>query len=293
MSLTSIKGNDKIRQILMTAVKEGTISHAYIFEGDAESDKLQLAENFTKAILCQGNNTDCCDSCNSCIKIDHGNHEDVIYCRSEGGRIKDEGIESLQSRLKKKPYVGSRNIAIIENADTMTLRAQNRLLKTLEEPSMGTVIILLSQNTENLTSTILSRCIVYKLNSSHISEDLNETHEINIDSIMSIADMTLSKEPFFKIEKELASYMTDATTALCFLDTLEKWFRDLVFMPYVEDGSLIWNPEYMNELEERSRLYRREDILKSIDWIEEAKRDIARNMNIGYTLKNMILKMTV
>ena len=134
MSLTSIKGNDKIRQILMTAVKEGTISHAYIFEGDAESDKLQLAENFTKAILCQGNNTDCCDSCNSCIKIDHGNHEDVIYCRSEGGRIRMKESR-LTSRLKKKPYVGSRNIAIIENADTMTLRAQNRLLKTLKNPA--------------------------------------------------------------------------------------------------------------------------------------------------------------
>ena len=55
----------------------------------------------------------------------------------------------LQERLSKKPYYGDRNIAIIKDADTMTAKAQNRLLKTLEEPHPGTVIILLSKNILN------------------------------------------------------------------------------------------------------------------------------------------------
>ena len=79
------------------------------------------------------------------------NHEDIFYVRKDGNSIKDENMSALQERLKNKP-LGERNIAIVEDADTMTLRAQNRILKTLEEPPSGTVIILLSENTE-------SRCV--------------------------------------------------------------------------------------------------------------------------------------
>ena len=59
--------------------------------------------------------------------------------------------------------MGDRNIAVIKDADTLTVRAQNRLLKTLEEPFEGTVIMLLSENRENLLDTIKSRCIMYRL----------------------------------------------------------------------------------------------------------------------------------
>ena len=54
---------------------------------------------------------------------------------------------------------GGRNIAILEDADTMTVRAQNRFLKTLEEPQPGTVIMLLSENSRMLLPTIRSRCV--------------------------------------------------------------------------------------------------------------------------------------
>lgn len=59
---------------------------------------------------------------------------------------------------------GSRNVVIVEDADTMTQRAQNRLLKTLEEPPGNSVIFLLSENIENLVQTIQSRCVKYRLN---------------------------------------------------------------------------------------------------------------------------------
>ena len=62
-----------------------------------------------------------------------------------------------------KPAEGDRNSAIIDGADYMTDRAQNRFLKTLEEPTPGTVIVLLSENTLTLMPTINSRCIHYRL----------------------------------------------------------------------------------------------------------------------------------
>ena len=288
MSLSDLKGNSKVRERLVNVVKEGTISHAYILEGEAEIDKLQLANNFVKAILCNSKDGDCCDSCSSCIKINHGNHEDVIYYSAEESRIKDELIEELQSRIKKKPYMGSRNIVILQDVDTMTLRAQNRLLKTLEEPNPGTVIILLSENIENLTQTILSRCIIYRLHVDQLAE--NNT---DFERVINFADMLLEKEPFHAIVQKIADYTMNRIAALEFLDGLESWFGDLAIIEFDEQGSLIRNSSYASTLATKSRLYKRADIIKAIQWIEEARKDINRNMNIGYTLKNMILKITV
>ncbi|MEL7657233.1 MAG: DNA polymerase III subunit delta', partial [Bacillota bacterium] len=132
MSLTDIRGNKNVVERMTRAIANGSISHAYLIEGDRTIDKLGLAENFVKAILCTEEEADSCDCCPTCNKISHGNHEDVIYLCAEGNSIKDEAVEELQSRIKKKPYVGDRNIVILQDADTMTLRAQNRVLKTLE-----------------------------------------------------------------------------------------------------------------------------------------------------------------
>ena len=78
--------------------------------------------------------------------------------------VKDEQISKLQAELQKKP-LGERNLAVIKDADTMTKRAQNRILKTLEEPYEGTVIFLLSENRENIIDTVKSRCVIYRLES--------------------------------------------------------------------------------------------------------------------------------
>lgn len=136
MSLKDTKGNEKVVERMIRAIKNRSISHAYLLEGNCSINKLALAESFVKAILCKDGEGDSCECCSSCNKLNHGNHEDVIYLAAEGNSIKDEAVEELQSRLKKKPYVGDRNIVILRDADTMTLRAQNRLLKTLEEPCL-------------------------------------------------------------------------------------------------------------------------------------------------------------
>lgn len=288
MSLRSIKGNHNVIKRLMQAVENNKISHAYILEGDLSVDKLQIAENFVKAILCLSDTGtgDSCESCTCCKKINHGNHEDLIYVKAEGNSIKDEEIFQLQSRLNKKPYWGNRNIAIIENADTMTLRAQNRLLKTLEEPPAGTVIILLSENIENLAQTILSRAIIYRLNSLHVAEGDNMT-----DQVVRVAEMLLRKRPFYEIVKGLEAYIGAKETAYEFLDVLETWYRDVsifAFNPPGETG-LLYHQDRIEAIKAQSTTYKKERIHLAIGCIEEARGQLNRNMNIGYTLKNMVL----
>lgn len=286
MSLKDTKGNRKAAERMSRAILNRSISHAYLLEGDRSIDKLGLAESFVKAILCKESEGDSCECCPSCSKISHGNHEDVIYLSAEGNSIKDEAVEELQSRLKKKPYVGDRNIVILQDADTMTPRAQNRLLKTLEEPAPGTVMILLSENMENLVQTILSRCVIFRLNPYETLEYKNV-----LDQAILIADMLLDGRPFYEITKQIADCTASRDTAFEFLDALEGWFRDLAICEYDSRGQMLFHAERIEELRKRSRLYPRNAVDKAVTAVEEARNDLNRNLNTSYTIKNMILKM--
>lgn len=286
MSLRDRNDNEKIRERMFRLIKNRRIFHAYLLEGDSSIDKLALAESFVKAILCKEGEGDSCECCTSCNKINHGNHEDVIYLAAEGSSIKDEAVEELQSRLKKKPYVGDRNIVILQDADTMTPKAQNRLLKTLEEPAPGTVMLLLSENTENLAQTILSRCVLFKLNPYETLEYKNV-----LDQAILIADMLLDGRPFYEIARQIVDYTANRDTAYELLDAMERWFRDLAVCEYDTQLQIIFHKDRIEELRRRSRLYPRSAVDKAVGTIEEARNDLNRNLNISYTIKNMILKM--
>lgn len=268
MGFNEMKGNEKLVNRLTAAIKSGNISHAYIFEGQAILDKRAFAEAFVKAVLCKEAPGIGCDHCASCRKVEHGNCEDLIYVEKDGNSIKDEAIEQLQERLKTKPY-GERNIAIISDADTMTLRAQNRLLKTLEEPPEGTILILLSENIENLTQTILSRCVKFRLHYFG-----RESYEGMMEEARMIADMLLEGQPFYKRKEAISEIMKDEGKTNAFLDALEQVYRDLLVEP-----------------SEKSRLYKKSKIYKNVDWIEETRRQIQRGVAKSYALKDLMIKI--
>ncbi|WP_130861241.1 DNA polymerase III subunit [Bacilliculturomica massiliensis] len=287
MALRNIAGNERIVERLAESVRTGTVSHAYLFEGDSHADKFAVAKEFAKAVLCEENlRGDACDQCVNCRKMDHGNYEDFIEIGADGSSIKDEAILALQGELAKKPYAGSRHIVVIRDADTMTLRAQNRLLKTLEEPALGTVIMLLSENTENLVSTILSRCIVFRLHGqdSVAAEEVRERARL-------FAELAVERAPFYRMSAALGDIAQKREEAGAFLDSLERRFRDMALCAYDKRETLLYEPEDRTALKEQGRMLTPARLAAAVSAIEEARRDLARNINTGYALKNMILKL--
>lgn len=268
MKFEQIKGNETLIKRLGASIQNGNVSHAYIFEGEAALDKKAFAQAFAKAILCENHPGIGCDTCLSCRKIQHDNHEDLIYLQADGRSIRDEAVEQLQTRLKTKPY-GVRNIAIISDADTLTLRAQNRLLKTLEEPAGGAILILLSENIENLTQTILSRCVKFRLN--YFGQ---ESYEGMLDKAEEIADLLLAGQPFYKRKEAISDIMKDAGKTEAFLDALEKVYRDLLI-----------------ENTEKGRLYKKSQIYQNVAVIEETRRQIRRGVAKSYALKDLMIKI--
>ena len=269
MILGEIDNNDKLIERLRYLSASENLFHAYIFEGDSCVDKALLADCFIKAILCENDKGEGCETCISCNKINHGNHEDIIYVETDGKSIKDEAVEELQNRLKKKPFFGDRNIAVIKQADTMTVRAQNRLLKTLEEPPQGTIIILLSENIENLIPTILSRAVVFRVNPFQTPE-YGEIKE----HAQQLVRMLLNKEPFYLVKSKLNDWIEDKENAMKLLDAMELIYRDV---------SITSTKENKN--------YTKDYIFRAVELIEEARRDLQRGINTGYAMKNLIIKI--
>lgn len=262
------EGNVNLITRLDSIVREDKISHAYIFEGSGCIDKKSFAQSFAKGILCGKNLGENCGGCGICSKIDHENHEDIIYISAENGSIKDADIMDMQEKLKTKPF-GSRHIVIISNSDTMTVRAQNRLLKTLEEPPGRAVIILLSENMENLVQTIQSRCVKYRLNYFG-----SENYDSMLDKASGIAEMALNRQPFYKIKQEAQDVLKSSEATDAFLDGLQVVYRNILM-----------------DRERGISIYRDDELMDNIHEVETARKQIKSGVSPAYAIKRLLLKI--
>jgi len=156
--------------LLKRAIENKKVVNSYLFLGNEGIGKKQVALQFAKALNClKEERVDACDHCLSCKKIDRAFHPDVLLIEPIGQGIKKEQVTQMQRELAYKPYEGKRRVCILTAADRMAHDIPNTLLKTLEEPPLHTVIILLANNSRFILPTILSRCQPIRFNPLPIS----------------------------------------------------------------------------------------------------------------------------
>ena len=157
----SILGHERTVSSLRRAVREERPNHAYLLLGAAGSGKRQLAEVFAQALVCESEpGTRPCGECSGCRKVAAGTHPDV-WCEEPGGKsdsITSDQITELQRRLSFRRAEGRARVVLIDRAGSMNPQAQNRLLKTLEEPPPETILVLCATQPGQLLITVRSRC---------------------------------------------------------------------------------------------------------------------------------------
>lgn len=152
-------GQEKLLSYLEMTIAEDRPSHAYLLYGPKGCGKKTAARYFAKALLCTGSEEKPCGRCRSCTLFESGSHPGwtVIAAKEGESAIRIGAIREMIATMVYKPF-GDRHVHLIEEGHTMTVEAQNALLKTLEEPGRGQVILITSERPDALLATIRSRC---------------------------------------------------------------------------------------------------------------------------------------
>jgi len=147
-------------------IENNCVTHAYLIDENNYSDSFNMVISFVKAILCENKYIDNskCSDCSLCKRIDDGNYPEVKIISADGLYIKKQQIIELQQEFSRSAVEGKKRIYIIRDCEKMRPEAANSMLKFLEEPEEGIVAILMTNNINNVLSTIVSRCKVVKLN---------------------------------------------------------------------------------------------------------------------------------
>lgn len=160
-----IVGHEQIIEHLENAIKMEKVSHAYILDGLEKSGKMMLAEAFAMALQCEKGESRPCMECHSCKQAANRNQPDIIYVSHE--KPNTISVDDIRTQINNdigiKPYSSKYKIYIVDEAQKMNQQAQNALLKTIEEPPVYGIILLLTTNADAFLPTILSRCVMLHL----------------------------------------------------------------------------------------------------------------------------------
>ncbi|MBL4899139.1 MAG: DNA polymerase III subunit delta', partial [Colwellia sp.] len=158
--------------ILSEQYSNATLPHAILISGVAGAGKLELAQWLVQLLNCkqpkelvvnEAVSLQGCGRCKSCLLLNSKTFPDHLNLIAQKNSLGIDEIRHANSFLQKTAYLGGFKTVLIENAQTMTQQAMNALLKTLEEPTDKSVIILLTNDIEILLPTIISRCRVLNI----------------------------------------------------------------------------------------------------------------------------------
>ena len=157
-TFSDVVGQPHVTASLSGAVKNGRLSHAYLFTGSRGTGKTSCAKILAKAVNCEHPvNGNPCNACDTCRGIDNGSILDVIEIDAASNNGVDN-IRDLREEANYTPTAAKYRVYIIDEVHMLSTGAFNALLKTLEEPPEHVKFILATTEVHKLPSTILSRC---------------------------------------------------------------------------------------------------------------------------------------
>ncbi len=321
MTFDAITGHQQQKSILLRALSNQRIAHAYLFEGPDGIGKKMVALAFARALFCQ--NGSGCGECPACIKVDNHNHPDIHLLEANDAALKIAQIRTLQQDLSLRPLEGNYKVCLIDGAESFTNGAANALLKTLEEPRSGTLIILLTSQPERLLPTIRSRCQrlpFSALPKQQLATILAEKLEISTTQALILAALSegsfqkalgpnreyflekrgkliqslsaLSSDsiiPTFSFANEL--YL-DKESLPVILEIFQSFYRDLLLLKHESPVEELANQDLLELLQQQNRQTTTASLLVKLKALDTARFHLQRNVNPRLTMEVMLMQMT-
>jgi DNA polymerase-3 subunit delta' len=309
---------------LLHAKQSQRLPHALMFVGVEGIGKRRLAEQFASLLLCRGNGTEACRQCHGCHLFLANSHPDLLRIEpeEEGKAITVDQIRSVIKQTNESPHAGGYRVIIIDPAGAMNINAANALLKTLEEPTPNTLMILISSPGSRLPATILSRCQKFVFTKPEhtsavtwLKEQLPD-NKVDLQLLLKLADgaplraLRLWQNDTFNLRQSLYDGLHSLSKGSAdplklaaawqnnnqvqTVDLMLSWLTDLLRYKLTEDQSALVNSDYKKEIANVSVVLLKNNLLAYIDHIQQTRSYLssAINLNKQLMLEDLLIRWT-
>ncbi len=170
-TFSEVVGQDHVSRTLQNALREGRISHAYLFSGPRGTGKTSMARILAKAVNCLNEDVHARpdNTCDICRAVNEGRLIDLIEIDAASNTGVDD-IRDLRDKVAFRPTIARYKIYIIDEVHMLSNSAFNALLKTLEEPPEHVIFVLATTEPHKIPATVLSRCQRFDFRRLSVSE---------------------------------------------------------------------------------------------------------------------------
>lgn len=297
-------GFDNIINGFNKRAENDKLSHAHLIIGAEGIGKSLIARRFALKIL---------------NKEKDYNYVDIINYRPKKASFGVDEARAIIDEVTKKPYEGNRKVIIIHKGSTLTIQAQNALLKTIEEPPLGVYIIILSESLELMLETIKSRCQIYKLtplsredmvkfidNLGNFDENEKMVALSYAEGIPGRAERALKDEELLElrhiIEKALkdlknSNYMVEYEAKLSIykekkeevLSVFTSYARDIIVYKELKDKKKIINIDRIESIRTLAEELSYRKLNSILECIKEARVNFLNNINYSMVISVMLI----
>lgn len=319
MSFKEIFWQNAAISLLKASYQNNRLAHAYLCVGPDGVGKKKTVLNFIKLLFCDNEGDDgSCDACPSCLKIEANSHADVHWIEPDGQNIRIDAVREVCQRLSLKGFESSRKVLVVHQAQCLNEESSNALLKTLEEPSLNTVIFLLADSIKSVLPTIVSRCqrVMFSLLPEMVlTRILIERFQVDRQDALYCARISQGSlgEAIKFCENGLSSrkneiiknflsrdYPLDKCLEASVIDKAQRdgsreemlsvllsWFRDMLLAKAALPGGCFINADSREDILRLSHSFSLDDIINRIASIAEASIEKKRNINMRVSLAKL------
>ena len=276
----------KIIEFFKDSLIKGHLSHSYLISG---SESLELSKEIAKHVFCKQEHTGC-GSCSSCLKLASDNHPDLMVVTPDGASIKNAQVEAFQEFIYIRPFESNHKIVIFNEIHLMTERAQNRILKVLEEPPEYALFLFLTKQADALLQTVVSRCQILTVDDASVSQTDHQLIEKIIELMSGIEKQDVGRilefGTYFKQEKTRISEI---------LILFSRILRDVMIFRETHNYQLI-SIENLSILNYKEKLIKysagisRKKNIDLIQMIDDVDQRLKSNMNFDLTVDKLLIK---
>lgn len=314
-----IVGHSNIVSYLKHSLDSSQIGQAYLFVGPAHLGKIILTKYFVDQLV-EG-----ADQASASPKL----HPDIHWLARETnektGKLKKnisiEQVRQLQNKLSLHSFLNTYKVGVITQAHTLSTEAANSLLKTLEEPTPKTVLILIAESIAHLPPTIVSRCQVFKFLPVSTQEIFDHLLSLKVErkKAKNLAALSFGRPGiainFATNTDNYSEYLAEGRNFVHLLRSdlnerfkivgdivknndlegiyqiLNHWsafFRDFITINYLSPNALVHH-SLSAEFEKISANYDRQKILHNFVKFKRTKILLRANVNPKLALENLII----